>query len=209
MTFDSKKSLLIIPFIENKELLMKLELDCSWNKNKNKAKVQIIFDYRPKSLFNLPISKIHRLKELAQNSNASSLDEIKELIRQYPKSPYLLMHYYNALRSFKRPHEAADAFNKMVTLFPDQVFTKCMLGEIRLKQKEYKRLSSLFNDIEVLKGAFPKRRIFFFEEALCFHNLWGCYHFETGNKEQAEKHKKLFMFILNTAKNLSNKAQPA
>lgn len=183
---------------------MKLELDCTWNDKKDRAKQRIRFDYYPKAIFKLPIEKITMIQELAQKApteGPSTLKAIEELTRKFPKSLYALLNYYKVLNFFEYLDEASGVFIKMKELFPEEVFIKCIDGEFLLNKKEYKKFTELFNNIEVLKGAFPKRSDFFFEEAIFFHNLWGRYFFETGDGFQAEKHKKLIILIMNTLQN--------
>ncbi len=183
---------------------MKLELDCTWDNKKNRAKQRIQFDYLPKSIFGMPVDKITLIQKLAQRAHVegpSILKDIEEISNQFPKSLYALLNYYKTLQFFEYLEEVDEVFIKMKKLFPEEIFTKCIASELLLNNKEYEKFPEIFNHIEVLKGAFPKRRDFFFEEALFFHNLWGRYLFETGNGFQAEKHKKLILLIVNTLQN--------
>jgi hypothetical protein len=183
---------------------MKLELECTWNDKKNKAKQRIHFDFRPKSIFNLPEEKIVLIQKTAHNAHLEGppvLKVLEKLTRQFPKSLYARLHYFKILHFFEYFEEAEDLFTTMKRQFPEDVFTKCLIGQSLLSNKEYEKFQKLFNHIEVLKGVFPKRRDFYFEEALFFHNLWGQFFFETGNGLQAGKHKKIILLILNTLQN--------
>ena len=183
---------------------MKLHLNCTWNNEKNRAKQIIHFDYAPKAIFGMPVEKIPLLQKLIKNiaiEGVSVLKDIEKLAEQFPKSLYILLNYYKALQFFKYLDEAKQVLTKIENKFPDEVFTKCLLGESFLLNKKYEAFPVVFNHIEVLKGAFIKRREFFFEEALFFHNLWGRYFFETGNEIQANKHRNLILFIMNMLQN--------
>ncbi len=183
---------------------MKLELDCSWNDKKNRAKQSIHFDYRPKSIFMMPDDKISLIQKLSQTARAkepSAIKNIEELVKQFPKSLYALVNYYKVLQFFEFLDESRQVFSNIEKRFPREVFTRCIIGKFLLSSKRYQEFSQIFNRIEVLKGAFPERRMFFFEEALFFHNLWGLYWFEIGDEIQSEKHKRLFLFIMNTLQN--------
>lgn len=183
---------------------MKLELECTWNNKKNKAKQRIHFDYLPKSIFGLPVEKILLTQKLvhdAKTSGPAVLKEIHDLVEEHPKSLYLSFNYFKTLQFFEYLDEADALFAKMKKLFPGEVFIKCIIGESLLINKDYENFSEVFNQIEVLKGAFLKRKDFYFEEALFFHHLWGRYFFETGNELQADKHKRLILLIMNTLQN--------
>ncbi|MCI5052803.1 MAG: hypothetical protein MRY21_06695 [Simkaniaceae bacterium] len=180
---------------------MKLELDCTWNENKNRAKQSIHFDYRPKSLFSMPDEQVFELQKLAHSlpqATPEVIGQIEALLKKYPKSLYAQVNYYQVLLFFELIEDAEEISKQLQKEHPDALFTKCILGGELLSKKQYDRFPQLFNHIEVLKGAFPKRRSFFYEEALNFHNLWGRYFLETGNGAQADKHKKLLVFIMNT-----------
>lgn len=184
---------------------MKLEVDCTWNEKRHRAKLVICFDYCPKSLFSMPneiISRVQKLSQSAANSGPPVLEELKLLHQRYAKSPYLAFIYWQTLEFFQYDDEADQLLAQLARRFPEQPLTKCALANQLIKDKKYQAFASVFNHIEVLKGAFPKRRFFFFEEALCFHHLWGRYSFETGNEVQCEKHKKFLFLIMNTLKSL-------
>lgn len=183
---------------------MKLELECTWNNKKNKAKQRIHFDYQPKSIFGAPIEKVLLIQKLVNDARLggpSVLKEIEALVEEFPKSLYLSYNNFKILQFFEYTDEANSLFSKMKKRFPGEVFIKCINAESLLINKEYEQFSELFNHIEVLKGAFPKRRDFYFEEALFFHHLWGRYFFERGDELQADKHKRLIQVIMNTLQN--------
>ena len=161
----------------------------------------IYFDYQPKVLFKLPTEKIKLLYKLAKDApieGPSILKDLQNLAQKYPKSLYCSFIYYQTLCFFEYFDEADKILAKMKKNFLEQVFVKCIMAEALLEKKDYKKFSSLFKHIEVLKGAFSKRRDFYFEEALFFHNLWGRYFFENKDEFQAQKHKKMILLIMNT-----------
>lgn len=188
---------------------MQLEIDCSWNEKKCRAKQKIHFDYRPKTLFCLPQEKIELLQTLGQNAHLEGprvLEELDALVKQYPKSLYAQLIYFQTLQFFEYQEEAHKLLSQMKNAFPGQVFVKCLLGEILFRSKREEEFPALFNHVEVLQGAFSRRRGFFFEEALFFHNLWGRYFFEKGDEIQAQKHTKFIFLIVNTLKNVQETA---
>jgi len=190
---------------------VKLEIECTWNEKQNKAKQVIHFDYLPKSIFSMPDDKIAFAQKLFQTAGIegpSALEELKALKDQFPKSLYANFVYLRSLIFFQYLEEAEEYIEKLTKRFPHQPLLLCSIASDLLNDKSYKKFVSLFNNIEVLKGAFPKRRKFFFEEALFFHNLWGRYWFETGNELQSEKHKKMISLVLNTMQTFQIAAHP-
>lgn len=183
---------------------MKLEVDCTWNDKQNRAKIKIHFDHRPKVIFNLPTKKINLLQKLTKNLHVDDsfvLENLKIIAKKYPKSLYAQVSYYKTLQFFKYFKKANRVLSKIKKLFPNQVFIKCIIGESLLENKKYEDFPFVFNNSEVMKGVFTRRNIFFFEEALFFHYVWGRYFFEIGNESQVQKHKKFIMLIMNTVKN--------
>lgn len=180
---------------------MKLEVDCTWDNKQKKAKQSIHFDFRPKLIFSMPEQVASRLQELAHSigvEGPTALEELKTSHEQYPKSVYAGYVYYRAFLFFELFEEADELFQQLRKRFNDQLLIKGILANQFLKDKNYKSAGAVFSDIEVLKGAFPRRKQFFFEEALVFHHFWGRYFFETGNELQSEKHQRFIFLITNT-----------
>ena len=154
---------------------MKMEVDCTWQQKKKKAKVVINFTYTPKNIFLMPQDKILSLQDLAMNSfqmGPPVLKQLQSFIKQYPKSPYAYFAYYKTLDFFEYEEEAEAVFQMMQKKFSNQLFTRCIASGYLIKENKHQDFHDGFEGIEVLKGAFPNRREFFFEEALLFHNLW-------------------------------------
>jgi hypothetical protein len=185
---------------------LKLEVECTWNEKRNKAKQTIRFDYAPKSIFCMPDEKVHYLRTLSQTageSGPSVLKDLKSLKEQFPKSLYAGVIYYQTLEFFEYLEEAEEVLLELKKHFPQQVFLRCFLAKKLLKNSEHEAFTDFFQNIEVLKGVFPKRKLFFFEEALFFHNLW-VYHFEKmGDGLQSEKHQRFILLIMNTLQSFS------
>lgn len=177
---------------------MKLEVECTWNHKKNKAKQIIHFDHQPKSLFLMPSEKVYLLQALgieAASNGPPILKELENIRDQFPNSPYANFCYHRALEFFEYFEESTLLFDQMKKAFPDEVFIKCILAKNFLQNKDHDKFLELFNNIEVLKGVFPKRLSFFCEEALYFHKLWLNYFHMTGDGIQEEKHKKFIVII--------------
>lgn len=190
---------------------MKIHLDCTWNESKDSGKITIHFGFKPKSLFCVEESEIrlmHSLMENLESKKPSALRAVKDLADKHKKSIYLNVSYYNALKEFERFSTAKNLLDQMEKDFPGQLFTKCLMGESFLMEENYEEFFALFNGKEVLKTAFPKRKSYFFEEAMCFHNLWGYYFFKKGNQDQASKHQKLLTFLHQTASTFFQHNQP-
>ena len=182
---------------------MELELDCTWNEGKNKEKQIIHFNYKPYSLFEMPDEEIAALQKSCRAPHLqgpSLLEELAEVTKKYPKSLYALLMYHQSLKFFEFTDDADECRVSIDKKFSKQVFVKCMAAEEYIKEKRYNEFTSLFGGIEVLKGAFPQRKHFYYEEAMCFHSMWGQYFYQTGNEEQSQKHAKLLAMIANMAK---------
>ena len=184
---------------------MKLEIECSWNNNKSRAMQIVRFDFLPKSVFAMPDEKALIARSLAEKLHTDGppiLDKILFLKEQYPKSLYLYFVYYSALSFFDYKEEIASLLLELQKKFPSQPFTKCIVGNELIKEEKYDEFSKLFNKIEVLKGVFPKRQAFNFEEVLCFHSLWLRYFEHQGDGFQYQKHQKFMGLVVNTYKSL-------
>jgi len=177
---------------------MKLEVECTWNEKRNKAKQIIHFDFLPKSIFSMPKEKIlclQQLLEQAAERGPPVLGELQDLRKRYPKSLYADFIYYRALEFFELTDESAELFSEIQERYPQQVLTKCILANRLIKQGKWDEFPALFDHVEALKGAFPKRKAFFCEEALFFHHLWIYFYEKDGNGIQGEKHKRFFLLI--------------
>ncbi|MCB1075307.1 MAG: hypothetical protein KDK59_07210 [Simkania sp.] len=182
---------------------MKLDLECTWNEKKKKVKQSIHFDFHPKLIFSMPNEVTIRLQQLAHSigvEGPKALEELKSSYEQYPKSVYAGYVYHRALMFFELFEEADELFQELRKRFEDQLLIKSILAYQLLKNKKYEDASAVFQGIEVLKGAFPRRKQFFFEEAFIFHHFWACYFLETGDELQSEKHQRLMFLITNTFK---------
>ena len=180
---------------------MKLEVECTWNEGKDKAKQQIYFNAKPKYIFSLPdetIFEIQRLEYALGKEGPVELEKLETLAKEHPKSLFTLISYYQALRFFELFDDAEPELQKMKKNFPSQAFTKCCMAESLLDAKKLDDFPATFDGMEFLQRAFPKRREFFFREALFFHNLWGRYHLEMGNEFKTGKHRNFIMLIMNT-----------
>ncbi len=179
---------------------MKLEIDCTWNEGINKGKVVIVFDNRPKTIFQMDNEKIAHLKALEKDfllKGPKILDEFLEVHKNNPKSLWAAVTYFHALRSYEYFDDAKETFKKIKKRYPNEVFTKIIQGYYLLENKDLKGFTDLFLNCEVLKGAFPQRKIFHFLEALYFHSVWRDYFSVCSNVYQAEKHFKFVAMISN------------
>ncbi|WP_420421159.1 hypothetical protein [Simkania sp.] len=182
---------------------MKLDLECTWNEKQKKVKQSIHFDFRPKSIFLMPDEVTARLQQLAHSIGVEgprALEELKNSYEQYPKSVYAGYVYHRALIFFELFEEADELFQELRNRFEGQLLIKSILAYQFLREKKYADASAVFDGVEVLKGAFPRRKQFFFEEAFIFHHFWACYFLETGDELQSEKHQRLMFLITNTFK---------
>ncbi len=187
---------------------MKIELDCTWNNQKNRAKQSIYFTHRPKSIFQIPSEKILYIQNFLQEAplqGPSSIKEMQAMAEKFPQSLYVQWSLYKLLQFFGYTKEAQELFSMIKKKFLGEVFPTCIEAEIALKEKRYEDFPRFFREIQVLKGAFPRRRSFFFEEVLLFHNLWGRYFFETGDALQADKHRKIIFTLMEVFQNLPGK----
>lgn len=182
---------------------MKLEVDCSWDEKRKKAKQIITFEYFPKNIFLMPNETISQLQKFGQTANLEGppiLDRIKAIMVQYPKSVYAAMIYYQTLEFFEYEDKAKSVFESIKKKFPKQVFTKLAIAKQMLKREEFDKFVAFFKKAEILKGVFPQRKLFFFEEVLFFHDLWIQYFGATRNEIQFNKHKNFNLLIINTLK---------
>lgn len=180
---------------------MKLSVECSWNDKKNKAKLIICYKYVPKSIFLMPVEIIRKAQDLSFNGRQMgppALKELKEIKEKYPKSLYAAFSYYKLLDFFEYDDEAERLYNEIVKNFPSKVLTECLKANSLIIKQEYEKFKKIFNNIEVLKGVFPNRKMFYFEEALFFHNLWAKYYYDMKNEIQQQKHLAFTQLILNT-----------
>ncbi len=180
---------------------MKLEVDCSWNNKKNRAKLIICYKYVPKNIFLMPEEIIRKSQDLSFNGKQMgppALKELKEIKEKYPKSLYAAFSYYKLLDFFEYEDEAEQLYNEVIKEFPSQVLTECLKANLFLVNHEYEAFKKIFNNVEVLKGSFPNRKMYYFEEVLFFHNLWAKYSYDMKNEVQQKKHLAFIQLILNT-----------
>ena len=138
---------------------MKIEIDCTWKEGKKKAKVTIHFDYRPKSLFAAPeedLKKLHSLLKMDQTKKPSDLRPIREMAEKYPKSPYMLLHYHNALQVFERFTTAEKILETMQEKFPEEIFTKCLVAEKFLKEENYEDFKKVLKTMKYYAVLFQR-----------------------------------------------------
>lgn len=184
---------------------MRLEVDCTWNQKKEKAKLVLVFDYAPEPLFSMPLDKIHLLKELAAQSMLEGpkvLPRMETIIKENPGSLYAVFIYFEVLNFLTLDKEAAALFKKLKKQWPQEVFTRCIQARTLLQQGKNADFFSYFKGIEVLKGVFVKRELFFFEEALFFHKLWAHYFHAERDEGMHQKHMQFIGLISNTAATL-------
>ncbi|MCH9630456.1 MAG: hypothetical protein S4CHLAM37_04560 [Chlamydiia bacterium] len=180
---------------------MKLEVDCSWNEGKNKAKQTICFNHTPEDLFRMPEEKIAEIQALSQNAptdGPKALEAIHKLKKEFPKSLYAAIIYFQTLNFFEYTEEADALLKNLKKKYPNELLVKCSIANKLLKDNKIDEFFKFFSGLEVLIAAFPKRKEFFFEEALFFHDLWIHYYTRTGDEIQGEKHKKFNFMMLNT-----------
>ena len=185
---------------------MKLEVDCTWNQGKNKAKLIIKYDFLPKKIFSMPEAEIIELQRLAQTAKLEGPNIFKKLkifTEKYPKSLYANAILYQTLAFFEYEDEAILLFENIKKSFPKEVFTRCIEASYLLKNKKIEEFLKYFKNTEVLKGVFPRRNLFYFEEALFFHNLWIQYYSEIKDEIQMEKHKRFNLLMLNMLQSIS------
>lgn len=181
-------------------------MDCTWNEGKEKAKQVITFEHRPKTLFQMSDDKILELERLTRELHLEgppALKKIKEIKKKHPTSLFAHVTYLQALEFFEYKDDAKKEFKKVKQLFPQEPFTFCYEGRYLLEKGDLVGFEKLFSGIEVLKGIFPKRRLFYFEEALAFHHLWAFFFQKIRKQDSFEKHKKVIIFILNTRKSIA------
>ena len=178
---------------------MKLEIECTWNEKKHKAKMTICFDSLPKTLFAMPPDQIRLIQKLGREGD-KGLAQLKEIKMRYPRSLYATFVYFQALEFFKQQAEADQLFCEIQDKFPKEVLTRCMLAERALKQNQYEEFKAHFQGLEVLKPIFRYRKLFFFEEALFFHNLWVNYYIVKEQPFQQQKHLQFIRLIMNLLK---------
>lgn len=181
---------------------MKLEVDCSWKNGEKSAKVLVRFDNKPKSLFNLTDQEVERIRELEDTcllDGPVGLNELENICIKNPKSLYACIAYFFALRSFEFFDEAQELFHRIQKDFPGKIMTKCLEGLYLIEEDKNKEFFSLFSGNEVIKGAFPKRLFFHYQEVLLFHFAWEVYHSCQKDVFQQEKHEKMSSMIKDIA----------
>jgi len=187
---------------------MSLEIDCGF-KNKRK-KVKITYEDLPSFLFSMDKDELLKLKSLEVNfltEGPKSLKIFEKFYLDYPKSLYAAVIYFQALRTFEYFEEAKQLFNSIKKKFPNEIMTLCIDAHYALEEGNKEKFLKLFADKEILKIAFPKRSLYHYKEALCFHSMWAFYWKIEKNTEQMAKHQKFIALLLNTLKTFSSAGQ--
>ena len=180
---------------------MAISVDVSWNQGQSKGKLIIDFDYAPKKIFEMPPEQVFQMQQMAQGSGKDGpgvIEKYEAYRKAYPKSLYAMVLHFQVLEFFEMKKEAAELFKEMQQKFPGEVFTRCIAAEYMLKHKKLDDFPKAFRGVPVLKGAFPKRRRFFFEEVLMFHNLWGQFQTMKGDEKEAAKHAAMIQMVMQT-----------
>ncbi|MDN3507311.1 MAG: hypothetical protein P0S94_00140 [Simkaniaceae bacterium] len=180
---------------------MTISIDVSWNQGKSKGKLVIDYDYTPKKIFEMPPEKIFAMQKMAQDSAQEGppiIAKYEAYRKAFPKSLYAMVMHFQVLEFFQMKKQAAEIFLEMKKKFPDEVFTRCIAAEYMLKHKKLDEFPKAFRGVPVLKGAFPKRRRFFFEEVLMFHNLWGQFQTMKGDDNETGKHAAMIQMVMET-----------
>lgn len=178
---------------------MQFEIDCTWKQKTRRAKLVICRGFRPKSLFAMPEAKIRTLQQLsleAKRGKSSALFDLQTLKASYPKSVYAAFVLLLTYQAIGDQESAKQVFLDLVKQFPNEVITRCLQAGKTLRETNYDKFFEDFQGEEVLKGSFPKRRVFFIEEALLFHNLWVQYYDIKGQPTLSEKHKQFIALLL-------------
>jgi hypothetical protein len=184
---------------------MELSLDCTWNNKKKKAKVVIVFEKKPESIFCLSDEIFLSLLNLEKKfllDGPKTLEEFEKISKENPKSLYAKISFFNALRSFEFFEEALKLFEEIKKEFPKEVFTKSIEAHYFLENFQEEKFLKIL-PYEVLKAVFPKRSIFYYKEALSFHSAWFGYFSIKKNQIQAQKHANMSNVIINTLKSFS------
>jgi|GEM_PF-5276019 len=190
---------------------MNLEVECTWNNNKNKGKVNISYLALPENFFKLNEEELKKILELEKDfmlKGPPALKELEEMYKTHPDSQYVALAYYQGLRGFELLDEAEEAFNEIKSKFPDALITKCIEAHILLEEEDIEGFEKIFNGEQVLKAAYPDRERFHFKEALLFHSCWGIYFSHSGDITKMQKHEQFIGLILNTLKAFNNPVKP-
>ena len=149
----------------------------------------------------MPKEEIRTLQALggeAAHEGPPILLKLDDIRKKYPKSLYAQFVYFQTLYFFKFETEITKLAEILEKQFPDEVLVNCIKADLYLKERQFDLFLDCFSHAEALKGSFPKRRIFFFEEALFFHLLWGKYHAEKGDFFQHQKHVDFLQLLSKT-----------
>lgn len=179
-----------------------LVVDCSWNEQKKRKKLLIHFDYLPKKVFSLPEEKIPELQHLLQRASEHDLDTLAECDawqKAYPNSLYVWVISYQVVDLLGDESSLETIHEILLNHFSGEPFTKCLIAKKQLDEKDQKGFLKTLSH-EVLLPAFPKRKGFFFEEALFFHQLWFRYFSENGQVEKAQTQQQFLVLLVNTLK---------
>lgn len=180
---------------------MELNIDVTWNNGKEKAVLNIAFDQRPEELFGMPKEELNELQKIIADSEQTGpkvIEQLEAYAKKHPKSMYAAFHLYRALEYFQFDEEREAQFAKIENEFDAELLTLIIRANNALRERDNKTFETLMKKCEVAKGLFPKRDIFYFEEALYFHSAWAAYFNMKKDAMQLEKHHKFIQLIINT-----------
>lgn len=184
---------------------MTLTIDCTWNDQKKKGKVVIAFDDLPESIFCLKDEDRAVLRVLERGGilqDDSVLEKFEKIYIANPKSIYAAFSYFQALKHFKLEEEAWEVFTEMKNNFPKEVFTFSIEAHYLAEKRNFECFANVLK-AEVLKGAFPKRKLFHYKEAMAFHSAWAFYFLVKEEQDKEEKHARFLALVFNTLQSYS------
>jgi hypothetical protein len=178
---------------------MELQINCSWKEKTRSGTLFISYEQQPPSLFKLKKGQFEEIKALENQTvqiGQSLLPQWEKLYPSIQKSPYALFCYFKILRTFELYEKATDLFQIMKKKFPKEVFVKCIEGHYLLDEEKTEEFSHLFNKEDVLLGAFPKKSLFYYEEALFFHDAYHRYYEMQNDQAKIATHEKFIGVIM-------------
>lgn len=182
---------------------MRIEVDCSWRvgDKRKTGKVSISFLAEPAELFPSDPKDGALLVELADKyllEGPATLELLKDLYLKYTDKVFPCMVYYFALKDFGYVTEAEDLFVELSKNFSEEPLYKCAEAQLHFEKNDLEAIPPLFLGQESLKGSFPNREVFFFQEAIFYHKVWETWFNLSGDLLQAEKHFKFQILITDT-----------
>ncbi|MEL7432108.1 MAG: hypothetical protein AAGI90_06260 [Chlamydiota bacterium] len=181
---------------------MTLQIDCSWNQGKNRGMLTISFDPAPKELFDLSEENMAALGEMVKslpNEGPKGLEKLEAFQKQFPSSLYLGYCLHQAYTFFQQEKDLAKLRKKLERKFSATLLYQCILAEKDLADTSDSPIEP-FEGNEVLLAAFPGRTLFYYKEAIAFHEVWLKYLSMIENPIAIEKHKRFLFLIFNTHK---------